>query len=178
MCNDYIDNFITTLHNILLASDLCNGLFSTIKWMNSGRTCLFYKGFWTVYFGPKEKNAVTLPHIAQQKHEFLGEIKQTSKSKKIEPRKKFALELLHHILRHRYTRSSMAVDNANFWKDIELRIDLDPLFTSIQISSINNKSGSKNPLKPKAPFKWGFIDIIPATHPNFLQVRPLFLVIF
>ena len=25
----------------------------------------------------------------------------------------------------------------------------------------------KNPLNPKAPFKWGFMDIIPSTAPNF-----------
>ena len=30
------------------------------------------------------------------------------------------------------------------------------------------KAGSKNPLKPKAPFKWVFMDIIPATAPKSL----------
>ena len=30
------------------------------------------------------------------------------------------------------------------------------------------KSGSKNPLKPKATFKWGFMDRIPSTAPNVL----------
>ena len=30
------------------------------------------------------------------------------------------------------------------------------------------KAGSKNPLKPKAPFKWVFMDIIPATAPKRL----------
>ena len=59
--------------------------------MNSGHTCLFHKGFLTVYFGLKEKNAVTLPHIAQRKHEFLGEIKEMSKTKKLPPRKSIAL---------------------------------------------------------------------------------------
>ena len=82
--------------------------------MNSVHTCLFQKGFCTVYFGDQEKNAVTLPHIAQRKHDFLGEIKQISKSKKIAPRKKVALELLHHELGNGYTISLMSGDTANF----------------------------------------------------------------
>ena len=60
--------------------------------MNLGHTCLFQKGFCTAYFGDKEKNEVNLPHSAQRKHAFLGEVKQMSKSKKIEPRKKVSLE--------------------------------------------------------------------------------------
>ena len=48
------------------------------------------------------------------------------KSKKIALRKKSALELLHHILGHRSTKSLMAGDTANFWKGIEIRIDPDP----------------------------------------------------
>ena len=40
--------------------------------MNSGHTCLFHKGFGTVYFGSEENNAVTLPNSAQRKHAFLG----------------------------------------------------------------------------------------------------------
>ena len=43
-------------------------------------------------FGEKDKNKVTLPHIAQRKHELLGKTKQMSKSKKISPRKKVYLE--------------------------------------------------------------------------------------
>ena len=57
-----------------------------------------------MYFGYNKKNLVTLPHSAQRKHEFLLKIKEKSKSKKISPRKKIALELLHHRLGHRYTR--------------------------------------------------------------------------
>ena len=53
-----------TLHNILLVIDLWDRLFLTIKLMNSGHTCLFNKEVLTVYFGDKNKNAVTLPHIA------------------------------------------------------------------------------------------------------------------
>ena len=76
--------------------------------MNSGHTCLFHKGFCTVYFEDKDKNAVTLPHSAKRKHSFLGEIK--SKSEKLEPRNKFALIVLHHKLGHIYTRSLMTGD--------------------------------------------------------------------
>ena len=80
MCNDNGKPFIATLHNVLLAPDLCDRLFSIITLMNSGHTCLFHKGFFTVYFGAKENNAVTFPHSAQRKHAFLGKI--TEKSKK------------------------------------------------------------------------------------------------
>ena len=45
MCNNNGDPFIATLHNVLLAPDLCNRLFSIIKLMNLGHTCLFHKGF-------------------------------------------------------------------------------------------------------------------------------------
>ena len=60
----------------------------------------------------------------------------------------------------------MDVDTANFWKGIEPRINPDPFFTSCQISSMNKKDRYKNPLKPKAPFKWVFMDIFPATAPK------------
>ena len=46
-------------------------------------------------FGVKEKNAVILPHSAQSKNEFLGEIKEMSKTNKLPSRQKTALELLH-----------------------------------------------------------------------------------
>ena len=72
--------------------------------MNSVHNFLFPKGFCNVYFGEKEKNAVTLPHSAQRKHAFLGEINEMSKTKKLTARKKIALELLHQILGHRSTR--------------------------------------------------------------------------
>ena len=61
---------------------------------------------------------VNLPHIAQRKHVFLVKTKEISKSKKIAPRDNVALELLHYILGHIYTRSFMAGDTANVWKDI------------------------------------------------------------
>ena len=72
MCNNNEDPFIATLHNVILAPDLCDRLFSIVMLMNSEYTCSFYKGFCMVYFGTKEKNAVTLIHSAQRKHAFLG----------------------------------------------------------------------------------------------------------
>ena len=72
ICNNHGDPFIATLHNLLLAPDLCDKLFSIIKLMNLGHTCLYHKGFCTVYLGAKEKNAVTLPHSSRSKHAFFG----------------------------------------------------------------------------------------------------------
>ena len=136
-------------------------------------TYLFFLFNCTVYFCNKEINAFTSPHSAQRKHIFWGEIKQMSKSKKTAPRNKVALELLHYRFGHRSTRSSMAGDTENVWKDIELRIDPDPFCKSCQISSMDKKARSKNPLDPKVPFKWVCMDIIPGTAPKRLQVRPL-----
>ena len=73
MCNNNGKPFIATLHNVLLAPDLCDRLFSIITLMNAGHT-FFRKGFCTVYLGAERENAVTLPHSAQSKHEFLGKI--------------------------------------------------------------------------------------------------------
>ena len=120
--------------------------------MNAGNTCLFHKGFCTVYFGEKEDNAVTLPHSAVRKHASSGKIME--KSKKHPARNKIALELLHQSLGHRSTSSLIAGDTANIWEDVELIIDPDPFCTSCQISSMNKKARSKLPLNPKAPFKW------------------------
>ena len=83
--------------------------------MNLGHTFLFHKRFCTVYFGAKGKNAGTLPHSAQRKHEFWRKTKEMSKTKKLPSRKKIALELLHHRLGHRSTRSFLAGDTDNFW---------------------------------------------------------------
>ena len=74
MCDNNIKPFIATLYNVLLAPDLCDRLFSIITLMSSGHTYIFHKGFFTVYFGAEKINAVTLPHSAQRKHAFLGEI--------------------------------------------------------------------------------------------------------
>ena len=81
MCDNKGMSFISTLHNVLLAPDLCDRLFSIITLINSGHIFLFYKRFCTVYFGAKENNSVTLPHSAQRKHAFLGEIMENSKKK-------------------------------------------------------------------------------------------------
>ena len=59
-------------------------------------------------------------------------------------------------------------DTANFWEDIEPRIYPDPFCTSCQIYSINKKARSNNPLNPKAPLKWVFMDISPSTTPKCL----------
>ena len=96
--------------------------------MNAGHTCLFHKGFCTVYFGAKEDNAVTLPHSAVRKHAFSGKIME--KSKKNPARMKIALELFHQRLGHRSTRSLIAGDTANVWEDVDPRIDPDPFCTS------------------------------------------------
>ena len=90
-------------------------------------------------------------------------------SKKNPARNKIALELLHQILGHRSTISLLAGDNANAWEDVKLKIDKDPFSTSCQISSMNKKARSKIPLKPKAPFKWVFKDIIPSTAPKSMN---------
>ena len=71
----------------------------------------------------KEKNAVTLPHSAQRKHAFWGEINQMSKTRKLPSRKKIALELLHQRLGHRSPISFLAEDTSHVWEDTELRID-------------------------------------------------------
>ena len=59
--------------------------------MNLGHNCLFHKAFCTAYFGSKEKNSVTLPHSAQIKHEFWGEIEEMSKTKESSCRNKIAV---------------------------------------------------------------------------------------
>ena len=86
MCDDNRDHFIVSLHNLLLAPDLCDRSFSIITLINLGHTCLFNKGFYTVYFGNKKKNAVTMPHIAHRKHAFLVKTNEKAKSKKLASR--------------------------------------------------------------------------------------------
>ena len=93
---------------------------------------------------------------------------EMSKTKKLPSRKKIALELLHQRLGHRSTRSFLSGYTSNDWEDIYLGIDPYPFCTSCQISSMNKKARSKIPLKPKAPIKWVFMDIIPSTAPNIL----------
>ena len=135
----------------------------------------FKKGFCTVYFGAYKNNAVTLPHNAQRKHAFTGKIKDMSKKNKLPLIKKIDLVLLHQRLGHRSTRSLLYGDTANVWGDVEPRIDPDPFCISCQISSMNKKDRSKIPLKPKAPFKWVFMDIILSTAPKSLTTDTIFL---
>ena len=92
MCDDNGKTFIATLYNVLLAPELCDRLFSIIALMNAGHTCIFHKGFCTVYFGAYKRNALTLPHSAQRKHARTGKIKIMSKKNKFPARKKIALE--------------------------------------------------------------------------------------
>ena len=95
-----------------------------------------------------------MPHSAQRKHEFWEKIQNMSKNKKIPPRKKIGLELIHQRLVHRSTRTLLDGDTDNVWGDIELKIDPDPFGTSCQISLMNKQARSKNSLKTKSPFKW------------------------
>ena len=81
MCDDHGHPFIATLHNLIWAPDLCDMLFSIIILMNSGHTCLFHRGFCTVLFGEKDKNAVTLPHIAQRKHALWGKSRKCQRQR-------------------------------------------------------------------------------------------------
>ena len=97
-----------------------------------------------------------------------------SKTKKLPSRKKIALELLHQILGRRSIRSSLAMDTANVWGDIELMIYPDPFCTLCQIYSMNKKDRSKNTLKPKAPFKCVFMVIIPPTAPKRFTIETTF----
>ena len=39
---------------------------------------------------------------------------------------------------------------------------------------MNKKAGSKNPLKPKEPFKWVFMDTITSTAPTFFTCDTTF----
>ena len=136
----------------------------------------FHQGFCTVLFSDNEHNTVILLHSAQKKHVFLVKTKKKSKSKKqIIKRKVFWLSL-HQRLGHRSTRLILAGYNAHFWKDVEPRVDHDLFFTSCQISTINKNAISKTPLKSKTPFKWVFMDIIPAISSKILTKDNFFLI--
>ena len=50
MCDDNGKSFIATLHNVILAPDLYDRLFSIVK-LKKGHTILFNKWCCTVYFG-------------------------------------------------------------------------------------------------------------------------------
>ena len=107
-----------------------------------------------MYFGEKEKNAVTLQHSAQTKHAYVGKRKEISITKKLSAIKKIALKLLHHRLCYRYTRSLLAGDTSKVWEDIEIRINPDPFFSSCKLSSMNKNVRSKNTLNTKSSLNW------------------------
>ena len=143
MCDNNGDTFIATLHKVILALDLCYRLSSIIVLIIWYILVYFIKGFTKMYFGAKEKNSVNSPQSAQRKHAFLGEIKEMSKTKKLPSRKKIALELLHHRLGQISTRSFLYGYTANFWGDIELRINSDTFFRLCHISSMKTILGLK-----------------------------------
>ena len=93
-----------------------------------------------------------------------------SKTKTLSSKKKIDFELLQKILVHRSITSLLDDDTDNVWEDIELRIYPYPFFTSFQIFSMKKKASYKNPLNPKAPFKWVFMFIIPSTEPKRLTI--------
>ena len=99
----------------------------------------FQKVFCAVSFIDDEHNTVILTHSAPQKNAFLVKTTENEKSKKLIPKKRVYLELLHHRLGHRSTMSIMAGDLANIWQDFEFRVEPDPFCTSFQISRINKK---------------------------------------
>ena len=146
-------------------------------YVNKFGTSLFIsQSFFTVYFGNKEKNAVTLPHSPQQKHAFLGKIQQMSKSQKLAPRKKITLELLHQRLGQRSTISLMDGDTEMFWKDVELGIDSDSFCTSCQISSMKKRLGLKS-IKSNGTFQVGFYGYYSSSSTKFLTSDTTFLII-
>ena len=98
--------------------------------MNLGHTCLFCKVLCMGFFGDNEHNTVTLTHSAHGKHAFLVQMKENLKSPRKITIKKVYLESLHKRLGHISTSSLIAVDNAKFWQDIELRVDLIKFCTS------------------------------------------------
>ena len=93
---------------------------------------------------------------------------EMSNKNKLAARNKISLGLIHQRLGHRSTISLLAGDTDNVWEYVELRIYPDPFCTSCKISSMNKKARSKILLKPKAPFKWVFMDIVPPTAPKSL----------
>ena len=113
MCDDNGKPFVATLHNILSAPDLCDRLFSIIKLMNSGNTCLFNQFFLHSVLRSKGEKYINITTqctketcISRKNH---GKVKEN----KLPASKKIALELLHQRLGHRYTRSLLSGDTDN-----------------------------------------------------------------
>ena len=114
MFDDNGETFIATLYNVLLAPDLCDRLFSIIKLMNDGHTCLFHKEFCTVYFGAKEDNAVTLSHSTVRKHAFMVKSMESSKknSKRLGKRKRKLVLMVLYRTKIRIVRLGNVLDAA------------------------------------------------------------------
>ena len=60
--------FIAMLYSVLLVPDLCDQIFSIIKLMNSGHTCLSCKRFCAIFFSNNKQNVVTLLNSAKRSH--------------------------------------------------------------------------------------------------------------
>ena len=86
--------------------------------------------------------------------------------------------ILHQRFGQKPTRPMLDGNTDNVWEDIDLRIYQDPSCESRQKNSRNEKARSKIPLKPKAPFKWFLMDIIPSTAPKSLTSDTHFLIVF
>ena len=69
--------------------------------------------------------------------------KETNKSKKIAPRKKAALEILHHRLGQKSAISLMSVDTKNVWQDIELSICQNPFSHHVGYLQLIKRLGPK-----------------------------------
>ena len=82
MCNDKGYNIITTFHNILLAQDLCNRLFSIIRLLNSGHTLFILQKVLHSVLWKQGENVVSLLQSALRKHECLGEISKCQNQRK------------------------------------------------------------------------------------------------
>ena len=70
-------------------------------------------------------------------------MKENPKSQKKTPKRKVSLELFHHGLGNRSTRSILDGDTENAWQDIELRVHHDSYCTLCQIYTRNKKDRSK-----------------------------------
>ena len=99
-----------------------------------------------------------------------------SKSKKLAPREKITLELLHQRLGQRSTISLMDGDTEMFWKDVEPGIDSDSFCTLCQIYSMKKRLDLKT-IKLNGTFQVGFMDIIPAVAQIVLTSDTTFLII-
>ena len=82
MCDNNVKPFIAMLYNVLFVPYLCDQLFSMIKFMNQGHTCIYHEGFCIILFIDNEQNTVTLPHSTQLRYAFLvdknkGKVKTT-----------------------------------------------------------------------------------------------------